>query len=363
MTSASPRPRSGPLAANPRARWLLPLLLVVLVSASLLRLGDPSPGDLVELNGAALGTTWFVKVVAPEMDLAGRDALAATVAAELEGVDAKMSTWDPSSELSRFNRARSVTPIAMSPQTLEVVAIAQAVSQASGGALDVTVGPLLRAWGFGAGATAGATAPDEAELARLEMLVGFERLQLDTGASTLAKAHPEMEVDLSAVAKGYAVDRIAAALEAQGFAHFLVEVGGELAARGERHPGAPWRVAIERPQAEGRSIFAIAQLRDSAMATSGDYRDFVVRDGVRLSHLLDPRSRRPVAHTLASVSVIASTAALADAWATALSVLGPEVGPALANRLGLAAYFILREPGDTLRGVATPGFEEFLAER
>jgi len=363
MTSADPGGRRPVLGFHRRGRWLLPLLLVVLAGLTFVRLRDPSHTDVVELNGLAMGTTWFVKVVAPDAKPEQRDEVRTAVQRELDRVERLMSTWDAQSELSKFNRTPSTEAFPMSEPTLDVLEISLAASDRTSGAFDVTVGPAVRAWGFGAGADpATHTPPDEPTLARLREGVGYLNLEIDRPTGTVRKGHGETEVDLSGVAKGYAVDRISRALGKLGWHNVLVELGGELGARGTHGPGDPWRVAVERPGADGRSIFAIVELRDAGMATSGDYRSFYVRDGVRLSHLIDPRTLRPIAHTVASVSVIDADTARADALATGLGVLGLEAGLALAEREQIAAYFIVRDPGDALRGVASSRFKPFLAE-
>lgn len=307
-----------------------------------------------------MGTTWAVKVHAPDATAAERDQLLGAIRERLDRVDRLMSSYDADSEISRFNRFRSTEPFALSPATLEVFALAEEVSQLTGGAFDVTVGPVVAAWGFGATSPPSAegppAAPSEAELASLREHVGYRLLKLQRGASRIAKAHADVSCDLSAIAKGYAVDELVAAVRERGYGDFLVEVGGELAARGQRPDGTRWRVAIERPDALGRSIYAVVGLEDQAMATSGDYRNFYRRDGVRLSHLIDPRIGRPIAHRLASVTVIDPSAARADALATALSVLGPGPGYALAEREGIPAYFIVRDATGELESRATSGF-------
>ena len=364
MTSADPGGRQPLLGFHRRGLWLLPLLLVVLAGLTFVRLRDPSHTDIVELNGLAMGTTWFVKVVAPDATPEQRDEMHAAIRRELDLVNRLMSTWDPGSELSKFNASQSTEDFSLSAPSLEVFELSLAVGRQTAGAFDVTVGPAVRAWGFGAGSDPVVLdPPGESTLAALRERVGYHNLSIDPEAETVHKRHPGTQVDLSGVAKGYAVDRIARTLEKLGWPDVLVELGGELGARGTRGTGNPWRVAVERPGTEGRSIFAIVELRDAGMATSGDYRSFYVRDGVRLSHLIDPRTLRPIAHSVASVSVIDPGAARADALATGLGVLGLEDGLALAEREQIAAYFIVREPGDTLRGVASSHFEPFLAER
>jgi len=327
---------------TPRARALLPVFLALLIALAVRQLWCSAP-PRVELSGAAMGTRWSVVLGAVGRSRADVERAAAAVEAAFASVEHLMSTWDPDSELSRFNRHASLEPFALASETLAVLAIAQQVSERSAGALDVTVHPLVAAWGFGADARAPGHAPTPEELAALRARVGFRLLELAPATGTVRKLHPELECDLSAVAKGFAVDRAADALVEVGFADFLVELGGEVRVGGERPGGGAWRVAIERPDPDARAPLASVELRDAALATSGDYRSFYDEGGERASHLLDPRSGRPVRHALASVSVVHREAAFADAWATALAVLGPEEGFARAEAEGLGAYFIERK--------------------
>jgi thiamine biosynthesis lipoprotein len=181
---------------------------------------------------------------------------------------------------------------------------------------------------------------------------------VDPAAGTLTKARPDVVCDLSALAKGYAVDRVAGALRALGHGSFLVEIGGELRARGRKLDGSLWRVAIEAPDPATHSLYRTVSLEDRAMATSGDYRKFYRAEGRWLSHLIDPRTARPVDHGLASVSVVHPEAVWADAWATALIVSGPEQGPEVAEREGLAAHFIVREADGSFAERSTRAFEQ-----
>ncbi|MHC4385263.1 MAG: FAD:protein FMN transferase, partial [Planctomycetota bacterium] len=177
-------------------------------------------------------------------------------------------------------------------------------------------------------------------------------------AGTVRKARIDLECDLSAIAKGYGVDEVVSALEDLGWSDVFVEVGGEVSVRGDRPGGGAWRVGIERPDDEGRVVFGVVALRDQAMATSGDYRSFYEDGGERRSHLIDPRAGRPVEHGLASVSVVHPRAVLADAWATALNVLGPEEGADLAQAEGISAFFILRTPAGDFATRAVGAFPE-----
>jgi len=315
----------------------------------------PAPAR-VALGGQSMGTSWSVVLNAPGIDRAARTDLQQAVQAALDRVDRAMSTWDPASEVSRFNAHRSLEPFAVSAPTLEVLRIARDVSAASGGAFDVTVRPLVAVWGFGADARRAEDPPTPERLERIRARVGYERLRLPASGNAIRKTVPDLEIDLSAVAKGYGVDRAADALREAGYRDFLVEVGGEVAASGSRPGGGPWRLAIERPDVDGRAVYGVIGISDRAMATSGDYRSFRDAGGRRISHLIDPRTGQPVTHGVASVSVVAATTAVADAWATALSVLAPGEGEALARKLGLAVYWIFRETDGSYRNLATPAF-------
>ncbi len=266
-------------------------------------------------------------------------AVEAEVQGVLERIEGRMSHYRPESELSRFNRADTTEPQPMSRETLGVVADALSVSWASGGGFDVTVGPLVDAWGFGSPGRA-PEAPDQASLAALRARVGADLLEVDLVASTLRKRRVNVTVDLSAIAKGYAVDAVATLLAERGFGDYLVEIGGELRAGGTNELGEPWRVAIERPAPDLATVQRIVPLTDAALATSGDYRNFYDLDGARVSHTIDPRTGRPVTHGLRAVSVIAERCSLADARSTALNVLGPEEGYALAVAQDWAALFV-----------------------
>ena len=356
MTSESSGRRAPLLGLTARARLLLPSFLVLLVVLTVMRLCAESPSRaLLEFRGPTMGTTYSVKVVAKGVSSAERQSLAAMIEGRLTEVNRLMSTYDPESELSRFNQHTSTRPFALSPETFEVFRVAQEVSELTGGAFDVTVGPLVAAWGFGA-TNRVPEPPLPEELAALRERVGYRLIEIDPSSRSVTKRHPETVCDLSAVAKGYAVDLVARRLIERGHTDFLIEVGGEMKARGEREGGGPWRVAIEQPEPAQRSIFKLVELADRALATSGDYRNYYDNDGVRFSHLIDPRSGRPIAHGLTSVSVVHPSAAHADALATGLGVLGAEEGYTLAERQGLAAYFIVREPDGGLRGIPTTAF-------
>ncbi len=317
---------------------------------------DERPLHLFE--GSTMGTYYRVQVVADDLDREGRQALAAAIEEELEGVNGRMSTYLPDSELSRFNRHRATTPFELSPSTFEVFAAAMAASRRTGGAFDVTVGPLVDAWGFGPGVGE----PPELDQAAVRQVldrIGFEKLELDAASRTARKTRADLSCDLSGIAKGYAVDRVAERLAELGAADVWVEVGGEVRAAGTNARGQTWRLGIERPQLLPGELQRIVPLADLAVATSGDYRNYREIGGERFSHLIDPRAGWPIRHRLASVSVFHPRCMVADALATALMVMGAEEGYQLALAENLPVFFLVRD-GDGFVERGTPAFWELV---
>jgi len=329
---------------------------------------------LVTFNGEIMGTTYTVKLLGP----ADADEMERGVMETLVAVNQQMSTYLPDSALSRFNSVSSTDWHAVPDDLIIVIKTAQEISKQSAGAFDVTVASLVELWGFGpdelqpAELEAGAVRPSEVEPANSDRVpkqslrasvgenVGYDYLEYRLDPAALRKRRAGLRVDLSAIAKGYGVDAAADYLSAHGIENFLVEIGGEIRARGVNTSGQPWRIGIEKPNFSmnfvGGDIHRIVSLNNMSMATSGDYRNFFERDGVRYSHTFDPRANAPVQHALASVTVLHNSAMHADAWATALSVLGPQDGPMLAEKLELAALFLIRE-SDGLVEKTTSGFE------
>ncbi|WP_200233130.1 FAD:protein FMN transferase [Thiohalocapsa halophila] len=329
-------------------------LLGAFAALALLALSGCGPREhTLSLVGTTMGTSWSVQVPHPPERLDQAD-LYARISAELEAVNERMSTYRASSELSRFNAAESTDWLPVSAELVRLVDTAIAVSTLTDGGFDVTVGPLVNLWGFGPEVKADQL-PAQAEIDAALARVGWDLLATRSDPPALRKAQPDLYVDLSAIAKGYGVDRMAALLEDAGITDYLVEIGGELRGRGVNAEGEPWRIAIERPEPGRRVVLRVVALTDLGMATSGDYRNFFELDGRRYSHTIDPATGRPVDHQLASVTVLAERCAEADAWATALLVLGPERGMALANDRGLIALFVERF-GDELRVTESTAF-------
>ncbi|MFY7863472.1 FAD:protein FMN transferase [Roseateles sp.] len=303
--------------------------------------------ELYQLQGRSMGTSWCVKFYGPRG--LGTQAVQAGLEDGLAEVVARMSPWETESDLNRFARTSSGAWLNLSQSTWEVLGHALQVARASGGAFDPTAAALVRAWGFGAGKRhdePGFVEPEEPAWGeRLGQALSWQDLTLREASRELWQPG-ELELDFCGIAKGYAVDRLSAFLLACGLPHHLVEVGGELRGCGRKLDGQPWWVQLESvPDSWGLPESVLA-LHGLSVATSGDYRrSYVDVQGQRRSHTLDPRRRAPVAHGLASVSVVHSSCCLADAWATALLVLGPQAGPALATQQGLAALFVIREEG------------------
>lgn len=317
-------------------RFIVLLVLGLLLAAC--RHGQP---EAHRFAGETMGTAWHVTVVTDKLD---SEAVQAAIEASLADTNARLSNWDPDSEVSRFSASCTTTPMPVSPPMIAVMQAANEVHAASGGRFDVTLGPLIDLWGFGP-AKAPATNPtDEAIRAALQHVGQARLLTLDPDAGTLAKQDPRTGINLSALAKGYGIDAVAQTLRERGIQNYMVEIGGDLVAAGHNARGQPWQIGVETPEGNAASVERIVPVSNKGLATSGDYRNYIERDGVRYSHIIDPVTGRPVRHRTTSATVIADNAMRADAWATAMLVLGQTEGLALAERLGLAVFFISRAP-------------------
>ena len=336
-------------------------LLFCASSALILTACKPTGPSVVRFGGPIMGTRYTVKIarLPRELDLA---TVKAGVEKRLEAIDAAMSTYRPDSEVSRASRYDETDWFPVSEETAAVIETARRIGVLSGGALDITVAPLVNLWGFGPDKQR-EDVPGKAEITAALASVGSDKLEVRSDPPAVRKLHPRTQIDLSAVAKGFAVDEVARNLDSLGLESYMVDIGGELRTAGEKAPGVPWRIGIETPLELGREVAKLVPLRDQAMATSGDYRNFFMREGRRFSHTIDPRTGRPVTHALASVSVITSTCMEADALATALMVLGPEAGYQFAAEHNLAAFFIVRSSDGAFAERATPAMQELFGNR
>lgn len=327
------------------------LLLGALLSCS------RSGGELQVVTGPTMGTVYTVKYLAPRRTV-DEEELRQAIEQILARLTQQFSTYDPDSELSRLNAAAADEWLPISQEMLTVMRAALELNRLSGGAFDMTVGPLLALWGFGASLPKRDRVPSDAAIAATLRLVGAEQIELRAEPPSVRKKQSKVTLDLNALVPGYAADQIAARLEKSGVQHYLVDLGGEFKLKGHNERGEPWAVAIEQPESGARSAAATLKLTGVGLSTSGDYRNFFELDGQRYSHEIDPRSGRPIRHYLASVTVIAGSAMQADGLATALLVLGPEAGYALAEREKLAALFVQRS-GQTWTQRSTRAFRAY----
>jgi thiamine biosynthesis lipoprotein len=314
-------------------------------------------GRLHDYRGESMGTSWSVRLVAR----GAAPALQQGLQQQLDEVVAQMSHWEPDSDLGRFNRATALTWQQLPSAFYEVLDFALAVARASGGACDPCAGALVNLWGFGPRARydqPGFLPPSRAQVEAVRARLAGRTLQLDP-ARRRAWQPGGVQLDLSAVAKGYGVDCLARYLAAQGIANYLVEVGGELRGAGVKPDGQPWWVALEQPAGADAAGQIVVALHGLAVATSGDYRRYFMRDAARFPHTIDPRSGWPISNQLAAVTVLHEQAMAADAWSTALTVLGPDQGLALAEQQGLAARFLQRRD-DSLHEVLSSRFRTML---
>jgi FAD:protein FMN transferase len=321
--------------------------------ASVLIACSDSRRPQVELSGSAMGTSYSVKLVEPPGELQ-IPVLEKEIDATLTRVEQIMSTYLTDSELTKFNVNRSTEWQVVSAELCGAIEEALSIARLTSGAFDITIGPLVNLWGFGPEEIR-LEPPAQSDIEDAKQRVGYEKLHADCSRPALRKDRADVYVDLSAQAKGYAVDRLAELLEQRQLGNYLVEVGGELRVQGQNAAGEDWAVAIEKPLAGERSIQQIVRLTDAAIATSGDYRNFFEYEDRRYSHLIDARKGRPVLHALSSVTVVSSSASVADALATALLVMGPDEGMKFAVREEIAGYFLLSEASGITERV-TPAF-------
>ena len=290
-----------------------------------------------------MGTTYSIKLVSLPPSI-NQEKLQNEIQSALNEIDHLMSTYLPSSELSRFNAYDRSDWFAVSPLTMRVIREALEVSQQSKGAFDLTVGKLVNIWGFGKD-SGEKVPPSEQEIQEILKTIGYQRIEIDTNQNKIKKNDPSIVLDLSAVAKGFAVDEVANLLEGHQVANYLVEVGGEIRVNGTKQNEIPWVLAIEKPITTKRAIYKTLSIGQNGMATSGDYRNFFVKDGKRYSHVIDPETGYPIQHETGLVSVIQKSCATADAWATALLVLGKDKGYEIAVKNNLSVLFVYRSKG------------------
>lgn len=310
------------------------------------------------LEGKTMGTFWRVSLAGVENTR--QDELRKKIQAQLDNDDRLLSTYKSDSTLSRFNQSRSSNPYPVPEAMSDIVTTSLRIGAKTGGAMDITVGPLVNLWGFGPDKQPVKT-PDQAQIDAAKALTGLQHLAVinKSGQQWLQKDLPGLYVDLSTIGEGYAADHLARLMEQNGISRYLVSVGGAVVTRGTNSDGKAWRVAIQKPTDRETAVQAVVDLNGHGISTSGSYRNYYELEGKRLSHVIDPTTGAPIEHKLVSATVIAPTAMEADGWDTGLMVLGTEKAKQVAQKEGLAVYLIAKE-GEGFTTWMSPQFKTFL---
>ena len=299
--------------------------------------------SIYQISGPTMGTQYHISWVGQDPKIA--DMLKMAVNQRLIAINKSMSTYDPDSELSLINQGTTKADaegwLSLSPDLNRVMDVSLDIWKKSEGRFDISIGPLVNLWGFGP-LQRPETIPTVARLHSVLADIGSQYIQHDVEKKLLKLRHP-LYLDLSGVAKGWAVDEIAAVISAHGIESFMAEIGGEIYAQGLKPNRQPWRIAIERPDALNHQNALIIELDQLGVATSGNYRNYFEEEGVRYSHTIDPTTGYPIRHNLASVTVVHEDTGIADAWATAITVAGVDEGLQLAERYNLAVYLLAGE--------------------
>jgi thiamine biosynthesis lipoprotein len=331
------------------SKWLVAFASLLVLA------GCEKSADQIHLSGPTMGTTYNIKYI--EQDgLPSPEVLQTEIDRLLEEVNDQMSTYRKDSELSRFNQHQTSEPFEVSPQTATVVKEAIRLNGLTLGALDVTVGPLVNLWGFGPEARPDVVPTDE-ELAARKANTGIHHLSVE--GNKMSKDIPNLYVDLSTIAKGWGVDVVADYLQSQGIHNYMVEVGGEMRLKGINREGVPWRIAIEKPTVDERSIQEIIEPGDMAIATSGDYRNYFESNGVRYSHIINPKTGKPIHHKVVSVTVLDKSSMTADGLATGIMVLGEDQGLKIANEHNIPVFMIVKTD-DGFKELASEAYKPFM---
>lgn len=329
----------------------------VLVGFAFLISACSQQDKVIALSGNTMGTTYHIKIM-PGKKAIDAKALQVRIDKALEEVNDQMSTYRPDSELSRFNQMSSHDTMNVSPDTVKVINEAIKLYKITDGALDITVGPLVNLWGFGPDKRP-VTEPTQAEIDKQKARTGIQYIQVD--GTRLGKTHDDLYVDLSSIAKGFGVDKVAALLDEYQPQGYLVEVGGEIRLKGTKGDHQAWRIAVEQPSEEGVAVQQVISPGNMSMATSGDYRNYYEEDGQQFSHLIDPRTGYPIKHRLASVTVLNKDCMVADGYATAMMVLGTQASLALAKRENLA-IMLIEKRDDGFKVFYSDAFKPFVSK-
>ena len=341
---------------------LLFILLIATIALPQLfnRTGTSGAHNILSLDGHTMGTTYHIAIAANPKAEITPEQLAERIDTRLQHINQMMSTYIDTSEISRINQAPAETDVAISSETMEVIAAALQISRETSGAFDITIGKLVNLWGFGPDVNLYAI-PDAENITSMLNQTGYDQIELQSEPPSVRKKTSAVYLDLSGIAKGYAVDEVSALLSTQGYANHLVEIGGEIRTSGDKGNGQAWSIGIERPIKGERSVQKIIHTSSSiAMATSGDYRNYFEHKGKRYSHTIDPATGYPISHKLAAVSVIEPSCMLADGYATALMVMGPEHAMSFARKHDLAIYMLVKNEHGFMP-ISSPAFEKMIS--
>lgn len=314
----------------------------------------------IQINGKTMGTTYHITIIPESNDILDVDFLQNGIDKELQLINQLMSTYIADSELSNFNTSRSTDWFQLSPETFKVIEYSLSLSEQTNSLFDVTVSPLINLWGFG---EQGLTDfPSDKAIKDAQENIGWQHLVLDADNQKIKKKKSELTINLSAIAKGYGVDHIAQWLEQQQVNHYLVEIGGEIKVKGTNKDGQLWKIGVEKPSFLQSNTQTIISIDDKAVATSGDYRNFFEKEGIRYSHTIDPTTGKPVIHNLASLTVIADSAMEADGLATAFMVMGEDQALKMAEEYNIPLYILLYQEG-TFTASYSPSFTPYLNDK
>ncbi|MBI9070170.1 MAG: FAD:protein FMN transferase [Melioribacteraceae bacterium] len=334
---------------------ILPLVFIILVSCT-----QNNVKEVYTLSGTTMGTTFSIKVV-KESKFAEENytSINSDVDLLLKEVNRQMSTYIPTSEISEFNKSESTDWIGVSEDFAFVVNEALKLGEDSEGYFDITIGALVNLWGFGP-ENRPTIIPTDEEIAERMKEVGFSKISVKFNLPMLKKSNPKMYIDLSAIAKGFGVDKVAEYFNSKGYKDYMVEIGGEVRTRGKNQDSEDWRIGISTPDSK-MGIQKVANISNLAMATSGDYYNYFEKDDIRFSHTIDPKNGKPITHKLASVTVLHKSCAMADGIATAINVMGPIKGYEFALKKKLTIFMIVRENNKFIEKMS-PEFKKVLTK-
>ncbi len=319
------------------------LIIITLTSSCDSTNSDSDPKKIKTLlQGKTMGTTYHIAVVHSKDTVIDKKILHNNIDQLLVDLNKQVSTYIPSSQISLFNQTKNTNWIAVNKDFFEIVKASQNVSEISAGNFDISISPLVNLWGFGV--KTHDKSPSEKQIQQAIAKIGYKQLELNSEQSSLRKLNAELHIDLSAIAKGFAVDKVSQLLSNRGLSNHLIEIGGELRVSGTNQSDKKWRIAVEQPDLTTTIAKHGLEITNRAVATSGDYRNYFVEKGIRRSHIIDPKTGYPIKHNLASVTVIHDSTMLADAYATALLVMGEKKGKLFAEENSLDVLMIIRSP-------------------